>query len=166
MHLNVIIFLWNALYSLKIHIDRYNIDTDWELFYIFPDVYSLSDPLFIPTDLGFHWYHFSSAWTTTFTISYSTGLVIMNSFSFYRHANMFCLVLILKDIFAECRFLIWQIYSFDSLTMAVCCLPDITGFVKKSTTSLYVIYLLHSLYVIYHFFPWMFLNFFSLYPYF
>ena len=60
----------------------------------------------------------------------------MNSFSFYRHANMFCLVLILKDIFAECRFLIWQIYSFDSLRMAVCCLPDITGFVKKSTTLL------------------------------
>ena len=64
---------------LKIHIDRYNIDADWELFYIFPDVYSLSDPLFIPTDLGFHWYHFSSAWTTTFTMSYSTGLLEANS---------------------------------------------------------------------------------------
>ena len=75
---------------LKIHIDRYNIDTDWELFYIFPDVYSLSDTLFIPTDLSFHWYYFSSAWATTFTISYSPGLLEANSPSFVLWNDFIC----------------------------------------------------------------------------
>lgn len=91
-----------------------SIYTQDSTFYIYLHIYYFQHSSFFMKFQISGWYHFSFVWRIPF-ISYSSSLLVINSFSFCVSSKIFILHSSLRHIFTGYRILEWQFFPSDIL---------------------------------------------------
>lgn len=99
-------------FSVNYHFKRFKY---WKTSYVYLLNVVTFLMLFVPLWKCFIWYPFPSNLRTSFSITYSSGLLMMIFFRFYISKNHFILPSFLKSIFVEYRILGWHYFSLKML---------------------------------------------------